>query len=117
MIRIVALALLLALPMPVRAADWGAVANPAWAGDPEVSVEWRYTAGSPTGPQIGAGGAIAGPLSADPAHAANVPASLHDGSGRTVCLVARAVRGDVRSPEVSDCASFPLGAPSLLAPR
>ena len=117
MIRCLMFATLIALAATAGAADWPVVANPAWAGDAGVSVEWRYTAGSPTGPQIGAGGTVAGPLSSDPDQAALVPASVHDGIGNTICLVARAVRGDIRSPEVSDCFSFPLGAPSLFAPR
>ncbi len=115
MIRCITLAILVLVASPAFALDWYVEPNPAWDNDAGVSVEYVYTRGSSTGPAIGAAAVMVGPLQLGQPRP--VAASQFEGRGEVVCLVANAVRGDIRSPAVSDCYSFPLGAPSLSAPR
>ncbi len=115
MIRFLTLATLALVASPAFALDWYVEPNAAWDNDAGVSVEYVYTRGSSTGPAIGAAQVMIGPLQLGQPRP--IAASQFEGRGEVVCLVANAARGDIRSPAVSDCYTFPLGAPSLSAPR
>jgi hypothetical protein len=111
----ITVALSLVVSSPVYAVEWRVLPNDAWAGDASVNVEYAYTAGSATGPVIGAAAVMIGPLM--PGVERPITADQFVGRGGTVCLTANAVRGTERSVTVSNCAPFPLGPPSLLSPR
>lgn len=109
------LALALVIAPIARAVDWGVLPNDAWAGDASVNVEYSYTRGTPTGTVIGAAAVMIGPLL--PGTPRNVDGDQFTGRGETICLVANAIRGTERSPVVSDCFLFRLGAPVINSPR
>ena len=115
LILIAALLTLAVAPSVASALDWHVLPNDAWAGDAGVNVEYSYAQGSASGPVIGAAAVMIGPLLQGVERP--IAADQFVGRGETVCLVANAVRGDIRSPAVSDCYTFLLGAPALLAPR
>jgi hypothetical protein len=113
--RLLVLLITMLYAWPVYALDWGILPNDSWAGDATVNVEWAYTAGSASGPVIGAAAVMQGPLL--PGQPRLVSADQFDGRGETVCLTANAIRGVERSVVVSDCTHFRLGPPILSAPR